>query len=430
LLVPTIAVVTDPENLNEFKILAEEAGYKIVDIVKVRRLLPNGLSDVKLEELKSKILSLGAREVIFDVELKPRQVYNVAKELKIVPKDRIEIILEIFKKHSPSKEADLQIKLAYLHYELARAKEKVRLAKMGEQPGFYGLGEYEVDVYYNEIKKRIDSIKRKLENIRSKREIHRISRRRKGYKTIAITGYTSSGKSSLFNALTGLRVKTGPEPFTTLSTKFCVLKIGPWYCYLIDTIGFIRNLPPFLITAFYSTLEEIAFADLLLLVIDASEPLSTISEKLNESLKIIYEIGYRNKPIILVMNKIDLLTEEYTNYVLSKIVSMVEDKGYPIVPISALHKINIDKLIDVIKENLGKKRNYLIVVPYLDGSKLNELFTFIKRFSEVQEIKYLNDKIVVSGCVALENVNSIKRYIQKMGGSMKIGRNMDIKAFS
>ena len=429
-MIPAVAVVTNPNAFSEFKVLAEEAGYKIIDTVRVRRLLHRGLSEVKLGELRNKVMLTGAREILFDVELKPRQVYNIAKELKIVPKDRIEIILEIFRRHSPSKEADLQIKLASLQYELMRAKEKVRLAKMGEQPGFYGLGEYEVDVYYNEIKKRIDNIRRKLEEIREKRELHRLSRKRKGYKTIAITGYTCSGKSSLFNALTGLSVKTGPEPFTTLSTKFFVLRIGPWRCYLIDTIGFIRDLPPFLIAAFYSTLEEILFADLLILVIDVSEPQHVIMEKLDESLKIIGELGYKDKPVVIALNKIDLVTREYVNQIIIDISSKLNDAKYPIVPISALHRINIDKLLMTIEEYLGAKKKYVVMLPYADGAKLSEVFSFMKRFSEVEDTEYLNDRVLIKGTVAREHVSSIKRFIHKMGGYVKIGEDLDIEALS
>ena len=426
--IPSIAVITNPNNLNEFKVLAREAGYEIVDIVKVRRLLSSGLSDVKLAELRSKLLAKGARSILFDVELKPKQTYNIAKSLKIVPKDRIEIILEIFKKHSPSKEADLQIKLASLQYELTKAREKVKLAKMGEQPGFYGLGEYEVDVYYDEIKKRIQNIKRKLEEIRKKRELHRIKRMKKGYKTIAITGYTCSGKSSLFNALSNSNVKTGSEPFTTLSTKFSLLKIGPWSCYLVDTIGFIRDLPPFLISAFHSTLEEVSFADLLLLVLDVSESYPEILRKLRESLKIISEIGYKGENIIVVLNKIDLISDSYLTYVKSQLSEELKEYKYPIVEISALYKINIDKLIKLIVKTLGEICKYKITIPYME--KLNNVFEFLKKVSMVEKVEYSNNNVYLHGCLPIEYLDSVKRYISKFKGRVNVERNLDIEIIS
>jgi len=419
-----IAIVTGKSDYNEFKVLAGEAGYKIVDTVKVRNLKEAGLSHVKIEELKEKIIKNRASEIICDTDLKPKQIYNIAKEVKIAPKTRIEIILEIFKKHSPSKEADLQIKLASLHYELARAREKVRLAKIGEQPGFYGLGSYEVDVYYNEIKRRIQSIKRKLEIIRTKRDLHRKMRKKLNYKTIAIAGYTCSGKSSLFNALTGLSVNVGPEPFTTLSTKFHTLRIGPWNCYIIDTIGFIRDLPPFMINAFYSTLEEISFADLILLVIDVSEAIQDILSKLKTSLEIIHQIGGADAAIIIVANKIDLLSKSKLNEVIKELAKY----DYPVVPVSALYRKNIDKLVEVITRKLGRILKVSITVPYYSLKNYDYQYTDVilnlKKFGVVNQVSYNDNFVMMSGLIPFEFLKSIRRLVKRFGGHLKIEGSM------
>lgn len=425
MLIPAIALITGKSDFEEFKILAEEAGYAIIGIVKVRNLREKGLSEYKINELKEKIMTAKCQEIICDTNLKPKQVYNIVKETRVGLKDRIEIILEIFKKHSPSEEADLQIKLASLKYELARAKEKVRLAKMGEQPGFYGLGSYEVDVYYNEIKRRIINIERKLGSIRRKRELHRRMRVKRGYKTVAIVGYTCTGKSSLFNTLTGASVKIGPEPFTTLSTKFSTLKLGPWRCYLIDTIGFIQDLPPFMISAFYSTLEEVAFADLILLMIDLSEGINSIINKLDTSLQIIEDLGYRNKPIIIVGNKIDLLS----NSQLKNILSIISNKyEYSIVPISALYKINIENLIEKIAKHLGKLYMINILLPY--DTSYNEVISKLKKFGALNDIYHYPKSISINGYLPYEYVKPMREMIKRLGGKVRIERHMGPSTFS
>jgi len=430
LLVPSVAVVTKRELLEEFKILAQEAGYDIKDTLYVKRLLSRGLSEYKIRELKKKMLSTGAKEVLFDTSLKPRQTYNIAKEIKVAPKDRIEIILEIFRLHAPSKEAELQIKLASLNYELMRAKEKVRLAKRGEQPGFYGLGAYEVDVYYDEIKKRMTSLKRKLNAIRKKRELHRHYRKKRGYKTIVITGYTCSGKTSLFNTITGLLEKTGPEPFTTLSTKFSVLKVGPWKCYISDTIGFIRDLPPFVITAFYSTLEEISFADLVLLVIDASENIDVIDQKMKTSLDILRALEYVEKPILIVANKIDLIDK----YRLKDVISVLVEYEYPVIPVSALYRINIDRLIKVVESLLGRVIGVRIELPYNELMNKNNLYgsvvSKIKELGIINKIEYLGENIYLDVVVDRKTVYPLYKYIHRLGGRVRVASDMDIASLT
>jgi GTP-binding protein HflX len=334
--------------------------------------------------------------VFFVVPLLPYYLYYIAKELGVEPRDRLEIILEIFKLHSPSKEADLQIKLASLQYELARAKERVRLVKSGEQPALImGPGAYEVDVYYNEIKRRIQNIKRKLEEERKKRELHRKYRKKYDYKTISITGYTSSGKTTLFNAITGLQMKTGAEPFTTITTKFSTIKIGPWDVYLVDTIGFISELPPFMINAFYSTLEEITTSDLILLVIDVSESYDEISDKIHTSFDIIKKLDY-NGHIIIVGNKVDLINNpEYLN----PIRKLFEEHSPYHIFISALRKANLDKLLKMIEEVLGEGRYVKILLPY-SNIEWGRLLEEIKRHSKGgYKIDFLENGLLFEGYV-------------------------------
>jgi GTP-binding protein HflX len=168
--------------------------------------------------------------------------------------------------------------LAQLRYELARAREKVRLAKKGEQPGFYGLGRYEVDDYYRDIKRRISTLKKRLEDVAKRRALYRKQRSREGLLSISLAGYTSAGKTTLYKGM-----------FTTLSTYTRALMLhtsngNSMKVLLSDTVGFISKLPAYMIEAFRSTLEELTFADLVLLVIDISEPLTNIMKKYESSM--------------------------------------------------------------------------------------------------------------------------------------------------
>ncbi|MFQ5951067.1 MAG: GTPase HflX, partial [Candidatus Geothermarchaeales archaeon] len=158
----TVAVLTDLGNTEEFLSLTNEAGYAAAAELTVKKMTSHILSRYKLGKLKELVRQNGTDTVVFDLPLKPRQSYRIAKTVQARPLDRIDVILEIFRRHAPTQEANLQVKAASLSYELTRAKEKVRLAKTGEHPGFYGLGGYEVDVYYEEVRRRIAKIREKL----------------------------------------------------------------------------------------------------------------------------------------------------------------------------------------------------------------------------------------------------------------------------
>lgn len=388
--------------MDEFKVLVEEAGYTPVRTVYIRRFTLKGLSDAKLDEIRNALKESGCETVIFDVELKPRHMYQITKELHVTVKDRIEIILEIFRRHSPSKEADLQIKLASLHYELARARERVMLVRSGEQPPLtMGPGQYEVDKYYLEIKRRIQSIKKKLEEIRRKRHVHRFMRKKKGYKTITIVGYTCSGKTTLFNALTNLNMKVGDEPFTTLSTKYALLKIGLWKVYLVDTIGFIRDLPPFVIEAFYSTLEDIQYSDLVYLVVDITESLDSIEEKLKTSFEILDKLGYKGETII-IGNKLDLINNVEA---LKPIKDMFESYGKEYVFLSAYTGENIDRLLEKTEKVFGYGSYIELFIPYTNNN-LYKLIAELREFGK-GHITFMDNGVHFKGIVRsdiLENM--------------------------
>jgi GTP-binding protein HflX len=328
--------------LDELKSLAESAGYTVVGKVEQVRA-PDPRYQVgygKLREIAELVKTTGAQKIIFDNMLKPVQAYNIAKETGVEAIDRFQLILEIFARRASTTEAKLQIQLAKLKYELTRAKEKVRLAKMGEQPGFMGLGAYEVDVYYETIKRQIQTITEKLRKIRKKRMLHRERRAELGFPSISLAGYTNAGKSSLFRALTEEEVPVDNALFTTLSTTTRLVKFSRKKFLLTDTVGFIDRLPITLIEAFRSTLEETIYSDLILLVVDVSEPAATVRKKLSVCLETINRIGASGIPIITALNKIDLISKEE----LQEKMDMLRGEAPRPVPISALYGTNLDQL--------------------------------------------------------------------------------------
>jgi GTP-binding protein HflX len=191
----------------------------------------------KVEELAELIKQTDAEKVIFDNPLRPVQAYNLAKATNVEIIDRFQLILEIFTKRATTSEAQMQIQLAKLRYDLAQAKERVRLARKGEQPGFMGLGAYEVDVYYESVKREVHAIRRKLKKIRGKRVLHRERRTELGFTSISLAGYTKAGKSSLFNALAGETVPVDTALFTTLSTTTRLVTFCKKKFLLTDTVG-------------------------------------------------------------------------------------------------------------------------------------------------------------------------------------------------
>jgi len=378
----------DEYNLEELKELCKSVGYEPVHQL-VQRRPPHPryqLGPGKVEELRKAVKSLGIEKVVFENDLKPVQEYNLAKALSVPVISRTQLILETFARRAASTEAKLQIKLAELQYELSRAKEKVRLAKKGEQPGFHGLGAYEADVYYNEISRRINSIKEKLKVIRVRKSLMRRRRLESGLPSIVLTGYTNAGKTTLFNTLAGEKAEAGPQLFTTLSTTSRVVKFNGRKAYLSDTVGFIRNLPHLLIEAFHSTLSEFIYADLLLLVVDISEKVDIVQEKLYTCLDVLDEVGVKNVPILLVFNKIDRAPD-----FIDKIEKLCPKHEY--VAVSAVTGSNLEKLKEKVAEMMG---GYIHLKAHLPNQETTlDLIKEAQNFCNVLELQFNGDAVEI-----------------------------------
>ncbi len=308
-----ILITYDKEDVvKEALALCDAAGYELKKIIRQKFLNRSkfGLGEGKVEELKELVSSLRPDVIIYDEILRPSQNYNLASTLKTKILDREMLILEIFQRRARSSESMLQVKMAQLRYEMSRAKERVRLAKMGEQPGFMGIGKFEVDVYHNDIRNRMNSTKTKLLKSSKQRELHRQARKRIGFKTISLAGYTSAGKTTLFNTLTGEQKEESPNLFTTLSTTTRKIILKDFEVLISDTVGFISKLPAYMIEAFKSTLEELIYTDIVIVVIDASDPFPELKKKFKSCVSTLDEIGVNQDRIIFALNKADLVLEE------------------------------------------------------------------------------------------------------------------------
>ena len=339
------------QTIKEAVSLADAAGYEVIDTMTQRQLTRSrfGIGRGKAEEVKELVEELRPDVIIFDEVIKPTQMYNLASMCKVEIVDRERLILEIFERRASTTESRIQIKLAQLRYDMARAREKVRLARAGEQPGFYGLGKYEADVYFLDIKRRAAVLKKKLKNEETRRQLHRDQRTRAGLPTVSLAGYTSAGKTTLFNTLTGETKATDKHVFTTLSTFTRAINLKDSKVLLNDTVGFISKLPAYMIDAFKSTLDELTYASLVLLVLDVSDPIDEIVRKYDSSLDVINKFKVPETKMVYVLNKVDLTTAEDA-FDKADQLNVLDSKR--VVPVSAKTGQNIDQLKNLVRSML------------------------------------------------------------------------------
>jgi GTP-binding protein HflX len=345
----------DKYESEEANALAKAAGYEVVGSLTQRYLAraKYGVGEGKAEEASELVREKDAEKVIFDSRLTASQSYNLAKLCKVEVEDREKLILEIFAKRASTAEAKLQVELAELAYELPKARDKVRMAKAGEQPGFFGLGKYEVDVYVRMMKKRVSTLKRKVREVRERREIFRYRRERAGYHTVALAGYTGVGKTTLFNRLTGENKDVDAGVFTTLSPTTRGIDIGHRRVLITDTVGFISRLPHFLVEAFKSTLEEVSVATIVLLLVDASLPPELMASNCGSCFETLSELDVPDSRILRVINKSDLVTHEELEEKM-QLMGIADAAS-----VSATTGQGIDRLLHEVSLRLGGPRRTL-----------------------------------------------------------------------
>jgi GTP-binding protein HflX len=389
----------------EIRELARAAGYEVVDEITQTRTEDAALNvgEGKADELAALAAEHDVEAVVFDNSLGPYQTYNLGTKLPdgVEVVDRFKLILDIFGQRAQTRKAQLQVELAELRYELPRAEAKTSLAKRDEHPGFMGLGEYDEN-RERDIKARISRIRDELESIERTEEHRREKRRASGFDLVAMAGYTNAGKSTLLRRLAidvdvdenedrhpdlDTTAESEDRLFTTLGTTTRRADIERRDVLLTDTVGFISDLPHWLVESFKSTLDSVYRADLVLLVVDVSEPIDDIRSKLVTCHDVLYE---RNEaPIVTVLNKTDLITDAELAEKREALSALAPNP----VAVSAKDGDNVDALRTRIERELPDWERERLVLPMTEDTM--SVVSWIHDNAFVDDVTYGDDDVVV-----------------------------------
>ncbi len=389
------------ESLEELEELVNTAGGEVITKILQRVDRINAglyIGTGKVEEIKSLAQLHDATGIVFDDELSPMQMRNLAEAFNLKVMDRTMVILDIFASRALSKEGKLQVEMAQLKYQSSRLVGfGAMLSRQAGGIGSRGPGEKKLELDKRHLKIRMEILQAELAEVEKHRQLIRSRRDKNNTPVVAIVGYTNAGKSTLLNQLSGSNVYVQNQLFATLdpTTRGITLPSGS-EILLTDTVGFIRKLPHHLVKAFYSTLEEAKYADIILHVMDVSSPnLETHQQVVYDTLS---RLGVSDIPIIAVYNKIDKISDNY----------LKDEHATYDVAISAKEGIGCTQLLETLEEILYSNMQFFeIQVPYTN----QDVVRFCHEYAERLEEEYTNEGVSVKGYMPKDKFYKIAPYI-------------------
>ncbi len=390
--------------LSELRELAMTAGARVVGEFSQSRRAPDMATYIgpgKVEDLKGELAATDAELVIFDDELSPTQQRNLTTALDRRVLDRTQLILDIFAQRARTREGKMQVELAQLNYLLPRLSSLyTKFERQQGGIGGRGPGETKLESDRRRVKERITALGHEIDEIKDQRAQQRQFRHKLPFPTCALVGYTSAGKSTLLNLLSGAEVLADRMLFSTLdpTTRRVVLPHGGWSVLMTDTVGFIRNLPHHLVVSFRATLEEVIQADFLIHVVDTSHP--ERDRQMRAVNEVLAELGAADKPIITAFNKADTVKDLY---VLQELVASVPNSCY----LSALRRDGIPFLMDRMEATLQTLlATVTLVLPYDRSDVVAQCY----EMGRVHSVDYGPETITVRADIAKELAGRLVQY--------------------
>ena len=394
-------------SLDELERLADTAGVEVVGKFIQKRQKPDKAYYAGKGFLAEAIIETEEENpglIIFDNELSPSQGRNTEKEFEMDVIDRTEVILNIFHNHARTKEAQLQVKLAELQYQLPRLKrlwshlDREKGQAAGSSGTGRGMGEKQIEIDKRIIRREIAKVKAELKKVFLHKETQ--SKQRENVKKVCLVGYTNAGKSTLFNRLTDAGVLVEDKLFATLSTTSRKLSLSKGRNMILsDTVGFISDLPHHLVASFRATLKDVVDADLLLHTVDSADDL--FPSYIEEVQKVLMQIKAEDIPQMMVLNKSD-----EADLIKLKFYLKAHENS---ISISAKKGDNIEELLQKVDDKLHSADKYVLLIPHTEQKAVN----LLHELGQVELIEYLEKGAQITAVINQEDMHEFERFLQK-----------------